>query len=59
MVVSIKGLMVKGSIRYKPGRYLAAIDLTTGCKIDIKRLITNRFKFELAEEAFELIKAGR
>jgi D-xylulose reductase len=27
-------------------------------KIDVKRLITNRFAFEDAEKAFELVKQG-
>lgn len=56
--VCIKGLTVVGSIRYKPGSYPAAIDLISSGKIDVKRLITNRFKFEQAEEAFDLVKAG-
>lgn len=57
--VCTKGLSIKGSIRYRPGSYPAAIDLISSGKIDVKRLITNRFKFEQAEEAFELVKAGR
>lgn len=54
-----KGLTMRGSIRYKPGSYPAAIDLISQNKIDVKRLITNRYKFEQAEEAFELVKAAR
>ncbi|KAI1498605.1 alcohol dehydrogenase [Biscogniauxia marginata] len=54
-----KGLTVKGSIRYRPGSYPAAIDLISSGKIDVKRLITNKYKFEQAEEAFELVKSGR
>lgn len=57
--VCLKGLSVKGSIRYRPGSYPAAIDLISSGKIDVKRLITNRYKFHQAEEAFELVKAGR
>ncbi|KAJ6008291.1 hypothetical protein N7540_012267 [Penicillium herquei] len=41
------------------GCYPAAIDLISSGQIDVKRLITNRFKFEQSEEAFELVKAGR
>ncbi|KAI5920381.1 hypothetical protein F4810DRAFT_683108 [Camillea tinctor] len=57
--VITKGLSVKGSIRYRPGSYPAAIDLISSGKIDVKRLITNRYKFEQAEEAFQLVKSGR
>ncbi|KAJ9200971.1 hypothetical protein DTO164E3_3720 [Paecilomyces variotii] len=57
--VCTRGLIVKGSIRYLPGCYPAAIDLISSGQIDVKRLITNRYKFEEAEQAFELVKAGR
>lgn len=57
--VCTKGLVIKGSIRYRPRSYPAAIDLISSGKIDVKRLVTNRFKFEQAEEAFELVHAGR
>ncbi|KAK5159932.1 hypothetical protein LTS14_002038 [Recurvomyces mirabilis] len=55
----IRALHIKGSIRYTTGCYPAAVDLVASGKIDVKRLITNRFKFEQAEEAFELVKASR
>ncbi|KAK5116032.1 hypothetical protein LTR62_000488 [Meristemomyces frigidus] len=55
----IRALNIKGSIRYTTGCYPAAVDLVASGKIDVNRLITNRFKFEQAEEAFELVKAGR
>jgi D-xylulose reductase len=57
--VCTKGLIVKGSIRYRPGNYPAAIELISSGKIDVKPLITNRFKFEEAEQAFNLVKEGR
>ncbi|GAD92227.1 D-xylulose reductase A [Paecilomyces variotii No. 5] len=57
--ICTRGLIVKGSIRYLPGCYPAAIDLISSGQIDVKRLITNRYKFEEAEQAFELVKAGR
>ncbi|KAK2596743.1 hypothetical protein QQS21_006198 [Conoideocrella luteorostrata] len=57
--VCIRGLTIKGSIRYLAGCYPAAIDLISSGKIDVKRLVTNRFKFEDAEKAFELVKEGR
>jgi D-xylulose reductase len=52
-------LTIKGSIRYTTGCYPAAVELVASGKIDVKRLITNRFNFEQAEEAFELVKAGK
>ncbi|UNI23829.1 D-xylulose reductase [Purpureocillium takamizusanense] len=57
--VCIRGLTIKGSIRYLAGCYPAAIDLISSGKVDVKRLVTNRFKFEDAEKAFELVKEGR
>lgn len=57
--VCTRGLVVKGSIRYLTGCYPAAIDLIGNGIFDVKRLVTNRFKFEEAEQAFELVKAGR
>ncbi|PYI19036.1 alcohol dehydrogenase [Aspergillus japonicus CBS 114.51] len=57
--VCVRGLVVKGSIRYLPGCYPAAIELISTGKIDVKKLVTNRFKFEQAEEAFELVRQGR
>jgi len=57
--VCIRGLTIKGSIRYLAGCYPAAIDLISSGKIDVKKLVTNRFKFEDAEKAFELVKEGR
>lgn len=57
--VCIRGLTVKGSIRYLAGCYPAAIDLIGSGRIDVKRLITNRFRFEDAEKEFELVKERR
>lgn len=57
--VCTQGLTVRGSIRYVAGAYPAAIDLISAGKIDVKGLITNRFRFEQAEEAFELVREGR
>ncbi|KAJ5731739.1 uncharacterized protein N7483_006247 [Penicillium malachiteum] len=50
---------IRGSIRYTVGCYPTAVDLIASGKIDVKRLITNRFKFEQAEEAFELVRQGK
>jgi D-xylulose reductase len=52
-------LNIKGSIRYTAGCYPAAVDLIAKGKIDVKTLITHRFKFEEAEQAFELVKKGQ
>lgn len=57
--VYIRGLVIKGLIRYLIGCYPAAIDLISSGRINVKLLITNRFKFEESEQAFELVKAGR
>lgn len=54
----IRGLNIKGSIRYTTGCYPQAIKLIASGKIMVRRLITNRFKFEDAEKAFELVKRG-
>lgn len=35
------------------------MDLIASGKIDVKRLITHRFKFEEAEEAFDLVRHGK
>lgn len=35
------------------------MDLIASGKIDVKRLITNRYKFEQAEDAFELVMQGK
>ncbi|KAK2765120.1 hypothetical protein FQN54_008819 [Arachnomyces sp. PD_36] len=55
----IRDLTIRGSIRYTAGCYPTAVDLIASGKIDVKRLITNRYKFEQAEEAFELVRQGK
>ncbi|KAL1638822.1 hypothetical protein SLS58_008527 [Diplodia intermedia] len=55
----IRGLQIKGSIRYTAGCYPAAVDLVASGKVPVKKLVTNRFKFEEAEKAFELVKAAK
>lgn len=55
----VKQLNWTGSIRYSTGVYPTAVELVASGKIDVKRLIKNRFKFEDAEKAFELVKEGR
>lgn len=55
----IKQLNWCGSIRYSVGCYPNAVELVASGKVDVKRLITHRFKFEEAEKAFELVHEGR
>ncbi|KAI9932620.1 hypothetical protein ASPWEDRAFT_166275 [Aspergillus wentii DTO 134E9] len=55
----IRDLTIRGSIRYTTGCYPTAVDLIASGKIDVKRLITDRYTFERAEEAFELVRQGK
>lgn len=55
----VKQLNWTGSIRYSTGVYPTAIELVASGKVDVKRLITNRFKFSEAEQAFELVKKAQ
>ncbi|KAJ3488381.1 hypothetical protein NLI96_g2878 [Meripilus lineatus] len=55
----VKEVTLKGSFRYGPGDYALAIALVSQGKIDLKPLVTHRFKFEQAVEAFETTKAGK
>ncbi|WVN88112.1 chlorophyll synthesis pathway protein BchC [Cryptococcus depauperatus CBS 7841] len=57
--VIAKQLRVVGSFRYGAGDYPLAISLVERGLIDLKPLVTQRFKFEDAKEAFECTKAGR
>ncbi|KAK6383050.1 hypothetical protein LTS17_003720 [Exophiala oligosperma] len=54
----VRDLTIRGSIRYTAGVYPAAVDLVASGKVDPKVLITHRFPFEKAEEAFEIVKKG-
>lgn len=55
----IKELNWTGSLRYTTGVYPTAVDLVKSGRVNVKPLITNRFKFEEAEKAFELVKQAR
>jgi len=57
--VVAKELVVKGSFRYATGDYKLSVELVASGKIDVKRLITARFEFEDAAEAFETTKQGQ
>lgn len=49
-------MRVFGSIRYTAGCYPEAVNLVASGKVDPRRLITHRFKFEQALEAFETVR---
>ncbi|OTA59657.1 GroES-like protein [Hypoxylon sp. EC38] len=55
----IRALNIKGSIRYTTGCYPNAVDLIATGKIRPSLLITHRYKFEQALEAFERVKKGQ
>ncbi|KIX98097.1 uncharacterized protein Z520_06177 [Fonsecaea multimorphosa CBS 102226] len=55
-IACLRDLTIRGSIRYTTGCYPTALDLVASGKIDVKRLITNRFSFEDAKEAFDLVR---
>lgn len=54
-----KELAVKGSFRYSVGDYRLAIQLVADGKVDVKRLISRKVRFEEAEQAFADVKAGK
>ena len=49
----------KGSFRYGSGDYQLAVELISQGKIDVEKLISEKFKFEEAEKAFGEVKEGR
>ncbi|CAM1509586.1 Fc.00g033250.m01.CDS01 [Cosmosporella sp. VM-42] len=55
----IRALTVKGSIRYSTGCYPQAVQLIASGKIQPNKLITHRYKFTQAEEAFELVRQAQ
>ncbi|KAL6309655.1 xylitol dehydrogenase [Sparassis latifolia] len=55
----VKELNFKGSFRYGPGDYPLALALVSQGKIDLKPLVTHRYPFTAAIEAFETTKAGK
>ena len=55
----IRALNIKGSIRYTTGCYPHAVELVASGKINPRALITHRFKFEQALDAFELVKKAQ
>ncbi|KAI5119183.1 hypothetical protein M0805_000637 [Coniferiporia weirii] len=55
----VKELTVKGSFRYGPGDYPLALALASSGKVDLKPLITHRYKFEDAASAFNTTRLGK
>ncbi len=58
MACCTKELTVKGSFRYGSGDYKLAVELVAAGKVDVKRLITRKVRFEDAEQAFMDVKAA-
>jgi len=54
-----KELNYKGSFRYGPGDYPLAISLVARGKIDLKPLVTHRFRFDDAIAAFKATRSGK
>ncbi|KAI0036756.1 xylitol dehydrogenase [Vararia minispora EC-137] len=54
-----KEVTFRTSFRYGPGDYALAIALASAGKVDVKPMVTHRFKFEDAVIAFEATKKGR
>ncbi|KAI8222566.1 putative D-xylulose reductase A [Colletotrichum sp. SAR 10_99] len=55
----IRALNVKGSIRYTTGCYPEAVNLVASGKVHPRKLITHRYKFEEAVEAFEVVRQAK
>jgi len=55
----IKEVSLNGSFRYGPGDYATAIKLVSRGRIDLKPLVTHRYEFSQAVEAFKATKAGK
>lgn len=59
MAMCSKELTVKGSFRYGPDDYRLAVELAGSGSLNVKDLISHRFDFKNAEEAFQTFKAGK
>ncbi|TBU32833.1 xylitol dehydrogenase [Dichomitus squalens] len=55
----VKEIDFKGSFRYGPGDYQLAIALVSQGRIDLKPLVTHRYSFDQAVEAFQSTRAGK
>ncbi|KAK9452055.1 chaperonin 10-like protein [Limtongia smithiae] len=56
---TVKETTAFGSFRYGPGDYKLAVEMIASGKVDVKKLITHRVKFEEAEAAFKLVMGGK
>lgn len=54
----IRDLTIRGSIRYTAGVYPRAVELVASGQIQPRLLITHRYKFGEAEQAFETVRKG-
>jgi D-xylulose reductase len=57
--VCAKEIKIIGSFRYGPGDYPLAISLVERGLVDLKPLVTHRYQFEGALEAFETTQKGQ
>ncbi|WOO85089.1 putative D-xylulose reductase A [Vanrija pseudolonga] len=58
-IVVAKQLKIIGSFRYGEGDYQTALSLVERGLVDLKPLVTHRYKFEDALDAFKLTQAGK
>ncbi|ODV98336.1 hypothetical protein PACTADRAFT_37980 [Pachysolen tannophilus NRRL Y-2460] len=56
--VNEKELMIRGSFRYGPDDYATSALLIAEGKVDVKPLITHRYKFEDVVKAYEALESG-
>lgn len=54
-----KELLARGCFRYGYGDYKLAVEFIASGKVPVKKLITHRFKFTEAEEAFKTVRDGK
>ncbi|CEH18250.1 xylitol dehydrogenase [Ceraceosorus bombacis] len=57
--INMKELEVTGSFRYGSGVYRTAIDLVSQGLVDVKRIVTHRYTFDDAIQAFAATAAGK
>jgi hypothetical protein len=57
--VIAKEIKVVGSFRYGPGDFTFAIALVARSVVNLRPLVTQRYSFERASEAFDTTRAGR
>ncbi len=56
--IMFKEMEIVGSLGCRPVDYIPLIRMVEQGRIDIKRLVTHRFKLEALDEAFEVMKEG-